>query len=200
MAGATDVFVIFRIKKQNCVLIQGVEKATCARITVSWSCLISSRGRESKVFMSLNIQEAVKWSSSITVYFAVQTASIKTKQNRNEVPGKQILLHLKWGLFTCMPSETGRDKLQCQGQEHRPWSQPARHRSPPRPMRSWAGPSLFSRVQLGRWPLGLLIWLKQSCAFGSWLINQKPPSSSFFFFFRKPVPMHWCHRADQKMK
>ena len=62
-------------------------------------------GRENKVFISLNVKEAVKWSLSITAYFTVQTASIK-KKSRKDVPGKQVLSHLKWSFCFTRPLHT----------------------------------------------------------------------------------------------
>lgn len=50
-------------------------------------------GRESKVFISMTVYEAVKCSASITICFTVQTASIQ--KTRKDVPRKQVLLCLK---------------------------------------------------------------------------------------------------------
>lgn len=45
-------------------------------------------------------------------------------------------------------------------------------------MRSWAGLSLFSRVQWEQWHLGLLIWLKHKLRI--WLLVDQPEATLFF--------------------
>ena len=72
-------------------------------------------GRENKVFISLNVKEAVKWSLSITAYFTVQTASIKKKSEKMSQESRSSHIwnevFVSQGLFTHIPWETGRDKL-----------------------------------------------------------------------------------------